>query len=242
MKKISICALALLTAFTMQAQNKKGNLLAGVNFGGSGISFGNSETSYSYIPSTLFKQKNNSFSLSINPNIGFYISDNFVVGGNITINPYTYKYDNSNTGSTTTSQSKYHAIYLGIGPYGRFYFGDNKGKGMPFLQVNTGINFVPGYKYDYTTSTGSNDYTEKYNSYTSWNAEAQLGYEHFINEIIGIQYALGYSYRYYKYTTSVDFVSSGLTDYASSYKNNSGSINFTVGLAIHLSCKKKVKK
>lgn len=226
----------------MQAQNKKGNLLVGVNLGGSGLSFGNTESSYSYIPSTVYKSKTNGFSFSINPNIGIYISDNVVVGGNITINPYSYKYDNSNTGSSATSQSKYHAIYVGVGPYGRFYFGDNKGKGMPFVQVDAGIDFVPGYKYDYTTSTGTNNYTEKYKNYTSWNTGIQVGYEHFFNEIIGIQYSVGYSFSSYKYTSNVDYASASLTDYSSTYKNNSSNVDFNVGLAIHLACNKKGKK
>jgi hypothetical protein len=238
MKKISICALALLTAFTMQAQNKKGNLLVGTYFGGTGANFGNTESSNTTSP-TISKSKNNSFNLGIGPNVGIYLSDNFVLGTYLGINFYSSKTDNSNSTTTATAESKYHSVTFNISPYGRLYFGDNKGKGMPYVQINTGLTFYPSDQGTYTPSTGTG-YTYKTKKYLGVNAGFNIGYEHFINNIIGLQYYVGYGYTHYKYDYFYDFTSG--TDYTYTYTSNSSNINFGVGLNIHLTCKKKDKK
>jgi hypothetical protein len=232
MKQISFCILLLFISVTLFAQNKKGNLLVGVNFGSTGFSFGNSESSYSGT-STVFKSKSNSFSLYINPNIGFYLSDKTVFGGNITLGPSSYKYDYNNTGTSVTSTSKTNSFYVGIGPFLREYLGDNKSKGAPFIQAMAGVYFYPGYKTTYSTSDNSSMYTAKYSSYSSWMGGLQIGYEYYFNDVIGIQYAVGYSYNYYKYTYNVDYTAGG-TSYTSTYKITSNNINFGVGLNVHL--------
>lgn len=237
MKKISICALALLTAFTMQAQNKKGNLLVGTSIGGAGISFGNSESN-TVGSTTISRSEYNSFNLNVYPTLGYYVSDNVVIGTYFTLGYYHSKNDNSNNVSTATSESKSSYGSFGLGPFGRFYFGDNKGKGMPWAEVNAGISFYPGYKGEYTPSTGTG-YKYEYKKYHPWNAGVKVGYEHFINSVIGIQYYVGYSYSQYKYDTFYDYPS--IPDVTYAYKSNSSNINFGVGLQIHLECNKKKK-
>jgi len=238
MKKISICALALLTAFTMQAQNKKGNLLVGTSIGGTGVSFGKSENGT--VGSTnISKSDYNSFNISVYPTIGIYLTDNVVIGTYFTLGYNTSKYDNSYNYSTNTSTSKYNNASFGLGPYGRFYFGDNKGKGMPWAEVNAGINFYPGYKGEYTPSTGES-YKWEYKKYHPFNAGVKIGYEHFINSVIGIQYYIGYNYNKYKYDTFYDYTS--IPDVTYTYESSSSNINFGVGLQIHLECNKKNKK
>jgi hypothetical protein len=120
-----------------------------------------------------------------------------------------------------------------VGPFGRFYFGGIDGKGAPYVLINAGISFYPSYSGSYKPSTGS-AYDYSYKKYTSWNAGIQLGYEHFINSTIGIQYYVGYTYRYYKTTSETDYTSGTGTDYTSDYLSKRNGISFGVGLQIHL--------
>ena len=238
MKKTGICALALFTAFTIQAQNKKGNFLVGTSIGGAGISFGSSESNTAG-STTISKSDNSSFNISVYPTVGLYVSDNVVIGTYFSLGFYHSKNDNSNNISTATSTNKSSYGSFGLGPFARFYFGDNKGKGMPWTEVNTGISFYPGYKGEYTPSTGTG-YKYEYKKYHPWNAGVKVGYEHFINPTIGIQYYVGYSYSQYKYDTFYDYPS--IPDVTYEYKSNSSNINFGVGLQVHLMCTKKGKK
>lgn len=238
MKKVMISALALTLVFTATAQNKKGNWLVGVGIGSTGVSFGESESG-EVGGTTVFKSKSNNFNIGVFPNVGYYVSDNVVIGSYVTLGYSTSNSDNSNTSSPGTSESKSHYSYFGLGPFGRFYFGGNKGKGMPFAQVNAGITFYPGYKGEYKPSTGTG-YTYEYKKYHPLNFGAQIGYEHFVNSVIGIQYYAGYSYSKYKYDTFYDYPSSPDVTYF--YESSNHNINFGVGLQIHLDCDKKKKK
>src|SRR5437868_11953943 len=94
------------------AQNKKGTMIVGLNFGAAQFSSGTSESSNS-LSAGVSKNKSSSFYLSINPNIGFYLNDKTVLGGGITLAPYTSKNDNSSTTSTATSTSKTNYFYVG---------------------------------------------------------------------------------------------------------------------------------
>jgi hypothetical protein len=237
MKKTIMCSLALLSLIVMQAQNQKGNWLVGTSIGSTGYSFGKTESGQ--VGSTnLSLSDNNSFSFGVYPSVGRYISDNVVIGTYLSIGYYSSNYDNSNNYNTNTSKSKSSYLSLGVGPFGRFYFGGNKGKGMPFAEVNAGISFYPGYKGEYTPSTGTG-YTYKYEKYSPWNAGAKFGYEHFINSVIGLQYYVGYTYNKYKYNTAYDYATG--TDPTYTYKSSSNNISFGAGLQIHLDCKKDKK-
>jgi hypothetical protein len=238
MKKICICALALFATLAIQAQNKKGNWLLGAGLGSTGFSFGKSESGM--VGSTdIGKSDNNSFSISINPTAGYYLSDNVVIGTYFNLGYFSNKYENSNNNNTNTSESKNSNASVGLGPFARFYFGGNGGKGMPFAEANVGISFYPGYKGEYIPNTGTG-YTYTYNNYRPFNAGARIGYEHFLNSFVGLQYYVGYNHSSYDYEYTYDFPSS--PDQTYTYKSSSNSITFGVGLQVHLDCKKKDKK
>ena len=239
MKKVMMSALALTLVITATAQNKKGNWLVGASLGSGSFGFGKSESSYSLSP-TVSKSDYNSFSLAIFPSIGKYITDKAVIGIEPSIGFYSSKSDGSSSTSSATSTTKYSYPYFSIGPFGRFYFGKLNEKGMPFGQVNFGITFYPGLETTYTYS-GPSPYTQKtkYENYVPWNVGARLGYEHFLNNVIGIQYYIGYSHNSYDYDYEVNYTSGGGTDYTGHYESDAGSINFGAGLLIHLNCNKK---
>ena len=147
-------------------------------------------------------------------------------------------YDSSNTAYTSTSESSYHQLYVSVGPFARFYFGNSNGKGMPFVYINTGTSFYPDHSSTYSNSSGTK-YTYKYKKYSSWNAGAQIGYEPFLNSAIGLQYYLGYSFSHYQTTSEYDYPTG--TDYTYDSKSNSNGISFGVILQIHLDWLNKKK-
>lgn len=232
MKKIAIVGLVVILAVSSLAfsQNKKGNWLFGTYIGGVSLGFGNSESNYP--PSTaLYKYKSSSFDIGVGPDIGYYLTDTLVLGAFLDLYFYSATSDSSYTGSTATGTDKYSYVGTNIGPFVRLYFGDNNGKGMPYVQFNAGIALYPLYSGTYTPSSGS-AYTYKYDSYSSWNVGLQIGYEHYLNPFIGLQYYVGYSFSHYKYTTAYDYATG--TDYTYTSSNGSHGIDFGVGLQIHL--------
>src|SRR5258708_23978173 len=158
MKRIFFPMIAMIICFQSFAQNKKGYCIVGTSIGSTGYSTGSSESSNSS-SSTVTKTDNNSFYLSINPYMGKYVTDNIVVGAGLTLAPYSSK-------STVTGsyESKFSYFLIQIGPFARFYFGDKNSKGSPFIQVNTGLNFYPGYKSTFAPSSRT-VYTATYDKY-----------------------------------------------------------------------------
>jgi hypothetical protein len=238
MKRIIFSMIVMIISLQVMGQNKKGNWLVGSSFGSIGFSSSEQEYSYSNTPGTVFKSEGNSFSLYINPYMGKYVSDKVVVGAGVTIGPYSSKNESSSTGSSATSESKTTYVYVGIGPFARFYLNNNNPKGAPYIHVNAAINLYPGYKNEYTSSGGT-AYTYTYDKYSSWNAGVAIGYEHFLNSVIGFYYALGYAYSSYNTTAMLDYTSGSGTDYTTDQDYNSHNINVNVGLAIHLASLKK---
>jgi hypothetical protein len=233
MKKIALMALCLISMTTVFSQTKKGDKLVGVGFGG--ISYTNSDgkTSYSNT-TTVYNSDGNSFNISVYPNFAWFINDNFALGGSFSIGFYNSKSNSSNTGSTTTTESKYTQPFIYIGPMARYYFGGST-KGMPFAQANFqfGLN---GGKSESKTSTGSSSET-KYKPKADWNAGVSFGYEHFISPNVGFYGSIGFNYG--KTKTTYEYRPSTGTgyDYTSEYSRFYIPVN--VGLQVHLLGKKK---
>jgi hypothetical protein len=219
------------------SQNKKGNLLIGTDLGSAGLYIGNSESSYAG-SSSVGKSDYTNFGLSVYPTIGYYFTDNLVVGTYFALEFYIEKYNGSSTGSSDTSVSKYNDIYFSFGPFGRFYFGKDNKKGRPFVHVSAGISFYPIYSYTYTPSSGSG-YTQKYDTYFPWNVGIKIGYEHYLNPTIGLEYYIGYAYYHYKSSTTYDYATG--TDYTYNSTSHDHDIQFGVGLQIHLDTLAKKK-
>jgi hypothetical protein len=232
MKKIAIVGLVIVLAMSGPAfsQNKKGNLFLGSYIGGTGLSFSTTDYSTAGSPG-ISTYKGSGFNIGVGPMIGYYFTDTIVGGASLDLYFTSSKSDSSISTSTATATDKASYIGTDIGPFLRIYFGDNNGKGMPFVQFDAGIFFYPLYTETYTPSSGS-AYTYKLDSYSSWNVGVKLGYEHYINPFIGIEYYVGYEYSHSKQTYTYDYVTG--TDYTYSSNGSNNGINFGVGLQIHL--------
>jgi hypothetical protein len=143
-----LCSLVLLSSY---GQTEKGTWMLG----------GGASTGLS------FQTDNNSFSLAISPDIGYFMSDNLAIGANLPISFY--------------SQENYRSIGYGITPFIRYYFGPPS----EFMFFVTGAFGVSGWssKYDDTT-----------NSSSAITGSAGVGGTYFLNESIGLEIILGYTY------------------------------------------------
>jgi hypothetical protein len=232
MKKILFLALLISSTSTI-AQFSKGDKLVGVGFGGLSYTNSDSKTSYSNTP-TVYNSDGNSFSISVNPSVAWFVQDRLAVGGSISVSFYTSNSESSNTSSSNTSTSKYNQPAVYIGPYARLYFGGSA-KGMPFVQANAQYGFYGGTSTSKTSGGSSSETTTKPKG--DWNAGLAFGYEHMITPNVGFYGSLGFNYG--KSKTTYEYRPSTGTgyDYTSDYSRFYIPVN--VGLQVHILGKKK---
>jgi len=233
MKRGLVLLLVLATASFSFAEHKKGQIVIGTYLGSGSWYSSTSDSSSSAYPG-ISKSEYTSWGFGLGPEVGYFIADNIVLGTYLGVNFNGSKSDSSSTTSSFKSTSKYNAIYFSVGPFGRFYFGGGA-KGSPYVQVNAGASFYPSYKGTYTPSTGTG-YDYKYKTYSSWNLGLMLGYEHFLNSFVALQYYVGYGFSSYKTTSEYDYASG--TDPTYDYSSKTNSLEFGVGLQIFLDKKK----
>ena len=238
MKKTTFMCLFLAMTCLLFPQNKKGNLIIGTDVGSAGLYIGNSESGYSS-SKDINKSDYTSYGISVYPTIGYYIKDNLVVGTYFELGFNGNKYNNSTTADSSTSESKSSYVYFSLGPFARFYLGQDNGKGRLFVHVSAGIGFYPLYSYTYTPSSGSG-YKEKYDKYFPWNAGLKIGYEHYFNPVIGLELYFGYTYYHSNNSYTLDYTTG--TDYTYNYTGNEHDFTFGVGLQIHLDTLTKKQK
>lgn len=233
MKKITLTLAFLCLVMAAFSQTEKGNTLVGVSLGSISYTNSDSKTTYSNTP-TIYNSDGSSFSISVNPNIAWFIKDNLAVGGGVSVSFYTSKSKSSNTSSTTTSDNKSTQPSIYIGPLARYYFGGSS-KGMPFAQANFQYG-ISGGKSESKTSSGASSET-KTKPKGDWNGGLAFGYEHFVNKSVGFYASIGFNYG--KSTTEYEYRPSNSTgyDYKSEYSRFYIPVN--VGLQLHLACKKK---
>lgn len=235
MKKLLLLPLILIAGLTAVAQTKKGDKMVGVGLGSISYTNSDSKTTYSNTP-TVYNSDGNSFSISINPNVAWFVQDNLAIGGGVSISFYSSKSKSSNTSSSTTSESKSTQPSFYIGPLARYYFGGSP-KGMPFVQANIQYGIYGG-KSESKTSSGASSET-KTKPKGDWNAGLAFGYEHFITPNVGFYGSIGFNYgkskTEYEYRPSTG---SGY-DYTSEYSRFYIPVN--VGLQVHILGNKKKK-
>lgn len=218
------------------AQIEKGSKLVGVSFGG--LSYSNSDNTTSYSnTTTVYKSDGSSFSISINPNVAWFIKDGLAVGGSVSLGMYSSKSKNSNTASSNTSENTYSQPAFFIGPLARYYFGGSS-KGMPFVEAVAQVGFYGG-KSKTSSSTGSSSETTT-KPKGDWNVGASFGYEHFVTKNIGIYGSMGFNYGSSK--TTYDYKPSTGTGYSYTTEYSRIYIPVNIGLQVHILSSKKGKK
>lgn len=153
MKKLLISFCVLLSMQSM-AQTDKGDILIGGSLG--------------------FQTGEGSNSFNFDPNIGFFVGDNFALGGKI--------------GFSSSKLGELKTTTFGIGPFARYYFGSTSTK--PFLITEV----------DFLSTSFKTDGVKTNSSGIGW--LLGLGFAAFINESIAVEGVSGYNYSKFKNTNS----------------------------------------
>jgi hypothetical protein len=242
MKKLSMLVFAsgLLCSLQTNAQFIKGTIMLGTTVGTTGYSSANSD--YSYDVGTLRNTGTNTFTFSIGPQIGVFLSPRLVLGAtpafNITtshVNNTTTNTNNTVTGSTTSTTT----TTVSLGPYMRYYFANITGSNWFYGQINGAVGTGGGNSSGNSfTNNATGNTSGKVSNILTWNAGASLGLTHFFYKRIGMDVALGYNYSHvHNYdinnTYSTNKASGLITSTTNNYTLNTSTNGVTLGVGFH---------
>lgn len=169
-KNVLTVLVVLISTFATNAQTEKGKLLLG----------GDSQLDLSF---SSYRLKSNngksdpikSVSYGFAPQVGVFILDGFVVGGEL---PFSYSSYKSSNGDKDIYKS------VRVAPFTRYYFGSNKIK--PYLHGNIGFGSRIG--------TYENEGDEIYRTtYGLFGYKVEGGIAVFLNDKVAIDIGLGYN-------------------------------------------------
>jgi hypothetical protein len=242
MKKLFLLTFSAVSIFSMhaKAQFSKGTIMLGTTIGSTGYSSANSD--YGYDVGTLKNTGTNTFTFSVGPQVGVFLSPHLVLGATpaFSINSSHVTSTTTNTNSTTTgSTTSTTTMTVTLGPFLRYYFAGLSGNNWLYGQINgaagTGSGTSSGTSYN-TTATGNTN--GKVSNIFTWNAGASMGLTHFFYKRIGMDVALGYSYSHvHNYDTnnsySTNTTSGKITATPNNYELNTATNGATLAVGFH---------
>ena len=240
--------LLLLTVIT-NAQFKKGMRMVGSSVGSALFNSGSSDISSPQVTGTTSSKITN-YNVSVNPLMGWFISENTVAGTTLNINPFGDKttFEQNNTTYKSDKSTRYN---IGAGGFVRSYFGQSKDL-RPFVQASLNAGFsnltTEGFLYH---SSGSPTYKETYSGKSSGgfflNASFTGGFTKMVSEYTGLDFFVGYTFSKNDFSfkkTTLYYVSSSDTNPSTGTDNtttkytNHGFV-LGVGFQVFLAGKKK---
>ena len=250
MQRLKRFFLVLFVLFSINAigQFSKGTRMAGASVASIFFNSGTSDQTVTSIGSTTAKVTG--YSINITPSLGWFLSDNTVVGLSLNLNPSGEKLTFEENGSTF-QKDKSGSFNIGIGGFARNYFTD-KGSLLPFGQFgfNAGISNLNKDGFFYGGS-GANVYKETYDSKSSGGFFTDVsiiaGVTKMVGEYTGLDLYLGYNFSYSKNTVETtrlrDDQINGSIDQTSTNETTSKYTNhrFLLGLGFQVFLKKKNK-
>jgi hypothetical protein len=242
MKKLFLLTMVIiaLSVSHARAQFARGTLMLGTTIGTTGYSSANSD--YGYDVGTLKNTGTNTFTFSVGPQVGVFLSPHLVLGATPAfiistshVSSTTTNTNNTSSGSTTSTTT----TTVSLGPYMRYYFNPGPTSTWFYAQINgaagTGSGTSSGNSYNNTTTGNTNG---KVSNIFTWNAGASLGLTHFFYRRIGMDIALGYSYNHvHNYDTnntySTNKTSGNIVATTNNYNLNTATNGVTLGVGFH---------
>ena len=170
MKKLTtLVLLGVLCLNQLYAQTEKGNISLGTT-----STLGGSSAGLNFTSNNQDEEKEFNFNLS--PNIGIFVSDNFLIGGTLALDYSRLKDDDFDFEATSTG--------FRIGPLLRYYFTDSKIK--PF------INFNPTFTSVSQKTEVRGDEAEF--DLSGFSMLGNVGVAFFLNEKLSLDLSLGINY------------------------------------------------
>ncbi|MEI9945590.1 MAG: hypothetical protein WDN26_15405 [Chitinophagaceae bacterium] len=219
MNRISFCFLVLAGVFSTfcSAQFSKGTKMVGANIGN--VFFNSGTSDYTVpAPTNGYSVTNNSLGVNFSPNIGWFISDKIVAGGQLSPG---YKYEKklqADANNVTYYKNETKSFNLSIGVFARNYFSTN-GNFIPFVQVNVAGGFGSsnheGFYYN-NSPLYKDVFSGKSSGDFLMNGGISFGATKMLNDHVGIDFMAGYTYSYnknkYKTNTARDVGINGSID------------------------------
>jgi hypothetical protein len=187
---------------------KRGNYIIG---GDLKINYKSDVEKTTYPNNSPFTYRLNQFSINASPQIGFFLSDGFVIG----ISPtFQYLLIDPKSGSSSLIGYKGHTFSLGSNVFIKYYF-----KNSIFFQLET------GYLHNWDRSR---EYPSgKFNS-NSFSIIPSIGYAIFVNSKVSVEPKINYAFSSYN---SANMESN---DLETSIKRSTNGINFSMQFTIFL--------
>ena len=244
---ISLFLIASLFSLSVKAQFSRGTVMLGTTVGTTGYSSANS--TYDYDAGELRKTGTNTFTFSGGPQVGVFLSNNFVIGAtpSIAFTSSNVKTTTDNTNNTVSgSSTTTNTFTISLGPFMRYYFAGIPGNNWFYFQANgsvgTGTGSNSGNSYTSTTTATTNG---KESNVFTWNAGGSIGLTHLFFQHVGLDFALGYTYTHnHNYnianTNTTNKTSGDLTSTSANYTLGTGTSGVTASVGYHwyLQCKK----
>ncbi len=128
------------------------------------------------------------FNVSLSPQTGYFVADNFAVGLRLPLGLQSNFTRNMGTGGVRT-ENRMLTYRVGIGPFVRYYFG--KSAIRPFVNAGTDYQFSrTRVKENY--SDGSKEI--RLSREDSYSLFGGVGMAYFISQFVGLESQLGYTY------------------------------------------------
>jgi hypothetical protein len=231
-----ICSLVL--SLAAHSQFKKGMKMIGYTVGTASFNSGNIE--YSYPSGTLgYTSNSRSWNLSLAPSMGWFIQDNSVAGGSVTLSFGGQKSWNNATNGNTYKEDNAHSIDYGLGAFFRYYFSTTntiRPFAHAFINAGSGSSKSDGYYY---ATNFSQTYTGKITDRFYYNAGLNAGATKMLNSNVGLEIYIGYLHSLTKSTSIINAhnIDNGATTdatYETTQKFNNNGVNLGVGIQVFL--------
>ena len=190
-----------------KAQFSKGMRMAGASIGTAFFNSGKADYSVPS-PTSGYTINTNTLGVSLSPSFGWFITDNVVVGAQLSGG---YKYDKtlkSDESDVTYYKNVINSFNLSVGGFARNYF-HASGSFTPFAQVSFSVGFGSseheGYGYN-TAPVYKDVFKGKSSGDFLANAGLAVGATKMLNKHVGLDFVAGYTYSINnsKYKTNTD--------------------------------------
>jgi outer membrane protein W len=245
LRKPVLAALALTFSICLHAQFKKGDRMVGASVGT--VFFNSSSTDLSY-PVGSSSTTDNNYGIALSPSLGWFITDNVVVGVSPVINYNKQKQLGKSSNGNTYLKNDAHQFGAGLGGFARYYL---KGSGATtrfFGQYNlsAGLNGSKNEGFQYETY---GVYVDRYDQKSSGdffvNTGVIIGLSKFLGNLNSLDFYIGYTFSYVKSnpkgTTIRDYADPGTPDInqAINYTQKFMGHNVVLGLGYQIFLSKK---
>lgn len=188
----------LVIGITGNAQLKKGNKLVGFSVGSAFFNNTSNERSNNLTSSVI---ETDNFGISINPSMGWFVSDDVIIGFSPSVSFDKQKQVGKGTNGNTFLIDELSSYSVSLGGFARYYFRGQNSMLRFFGQYNLSLG-ISGGKNDGFEYESLGIYVDRYDTKFSGgfaaNTGINLGASKFLNEHTSVDFYIGYTFSYSK--------------------------------------------